>query len=240
MTPFSVNFGGIKPVAFGAPPPAQDAPATDAADDAKGDAARGKPGQTFLARVQQRRMAGIKRAAEILEVLPGPGESLHALMLGYFDLLNVVLALLDRLDIPCLHLRIATLCFSVRNVSELAALLDTKQAAKIDLLTSDFQRKHDGAILGAAMQELAALRGQRVAAARSHCKIVLLSLADARQYVIEGSANLRTSRNQEQFCLSQDGPLHEFYARWFDSMMDAHEIRAGESTPQKVNSGRQQ
>src|SRR4051794_34616004 len=116
-------------------------------EDDQADAATGGAGQTFLARVNARRMAGIKRAAEILDVLPGEGESLHAILLGYFDLLNVVLALLDKVGSPCDVLRIATLSFSKRNVSELAALLDVGTVRRLDLLTSDFQKEHDGEIL---------------------------------------------------------------------------------------------
>lgn len=231
-TPWDIPFAGMKPVQFGQPAAdhAKNEKAAEAEGNRKADTAPEKAGQTFLSRVQKRRMAGIKRAAELLEILPARGEILHCLMLGYFDLLNAVLALLDREGITANHLRIATLCFSIRNVSELAALLDTGQARKIDLLTSDFQRKHDAAILAAAQQELTIARKQRLAAARSHCKIVLIELEDGRHYVLEGSANLRTSRNQEQFTISQDSELHAFYALWFDQMMTRHEIDASGSS----------
>src|SRR5206468_6478537 len=119
----------------------------------------------------------------------------------------------------------ATLSFGKRNVAELAGLLDAGTVRKLDLLTSDFQREHDEDILAVALEELSVKRGQRVAAARSHCKIITLALEDGRRYVIEGSANLRTSRNMEQFALSQDAALHGFYDGWLSEMVTKHEIR---------------
>src|SRR6185369_15584345 len=130
-----------------------------------------------------------------IEILPSEGESLHLVLSGYFDLLNLVLALLDKVGSPCLTLRIATLSFSKRNVKELAGLIDSGAVRQVDLLTSDYQRQHDQDYMVLALEELSVKRGQRVAAARSHCKLITMALEDGRRYVIEGSANLRTSRN---------------------------------------------
>lgn len=225
MTPFALDFKAIPPLRFDLSTTAQDKPRTEQEqDDAKADAARGKAGATFLSSVRKRRLAGIKRAAEVLTVLPEEGESLHGILLGYFDLCSLLLAMLDKVGSPCSRLRIATLSFSKRNVAELAVLLDAGTVRRLDLLTSDFQREHDSEILEFALQELRVKRGQRLAAARSHCKIVSLALDDGRRYVIEGSANLRTSRNAEQFSMSRDDGLHDFYASWFDGMVSAHEI----------------
>jgi hypothetical protein len=174
-------------------------------------------------------MAGIKRAAEVLYQLPGPGESLHAILFGFFDLMNVVLAFLDRIGSVCTALRIATLSLSKRNATELAALLDAKAVLRLDVLTSDFQRKHDPEILAEVLDLLVVKRTARVAAARSHAKVITLALADGRRFVLEGSANLRTSRNQEQFCLSQDADLYAFFDSWLSEMVTKYELRnAGE------------
>jgi hypothetical protein len=225
--PFALDFRAIPPLRFNLNDQAEDDQPDAERDDARGDVTTGKAGRTFLARVSRRRLAGVKRAADVLDVLPGPGESLHAIIFGFFDLLNVVLAFLDKAGSPCSALRIATLSLSRRNALDLAALLDTKAVGQLDVLTSDFQRKHDPEILAEALAELAVKRGQRIAAARSHCKIVTLALADGRRYVLEGSANLRTSRNMEQFALSQDVGLHAFYDGWLTEMVTKHEIRQG-------------
>ncbi len=225
MTHFPrVDFRTIQPVQFQLHQPAEPAAPSPEHDDARGDAAAGKAGRTFMSCVSRRRTAGIKRAAEVLEILPSEGETLHAVILGYFDLMNVVLAFLDRVG-PCQALRIATLSVSKRNVADLAVLLDTKAVGRLDVLTSEFQRKHDPEILAEALAELSVRRGQRVAAARSHCKVITFALADGRRYVLEGSANLRTSRNQEQFALSRDAGLYSFYDGWLNEMVTTHVIR---------------
>lgn len=216
-----VDFRAISPVRFNVSPPLPGVSGGDTQSSA---------GRTFLRTVTKHRMAGIKRASEILDVLPGEGESLHVLLRGFFDALNVVLALLDKLAVPCDCLRVATLSLSKKNVSELAALLDAGTVKKIEVITSDFQAEHDGDILSELLAELRDQRGQRVATARSHCKIVLLAMSDGSRYTMEGSANLRTSRNMEQFCLSRDAALHDFYATWFDDTVNGHEIRQDNST----------
>jgi len=224
--PFAVDFKSIPRLSFNLSTRKQ-----EEEDDERGDVATGKPGQTFLSHVTARRLAAVKRAGEVLTVLPGEGESLHCILLGYFDLLNVVLALLDRAGSPCSVLRIATLSFSKRNVAELAGLLDAGAVKTLDLLTSHFQKEHDGEILAVALEELSAKRGQRVAAARSHCKLICIALEDGRRYTIEGSANLRTSRNQEQFALSRDAALWGFYDAWLASMVKDHEIGRRDDPP---------
>jgi hypothetical protein len=63
-----------------------------------------------------------------------------------------------------------------------------------------------------------------VAAARSHCKIVRILLADGRRHLRHCSPNLRTTRNLGQFALERDAELHAHYDAWLDSMVTAHEV----------------
>jgi hypothetical protein len=71
-------------------------------------------------------------------------------------------------------------------------------------------------------------RRQRVAAARSHCKLILCDMGAAK-WALRGSGNLRTSRNIEQFTLCQDSAVttvHDFYASKFDEVMSKHLVSA--------------
>src|SRR5262245_45693853 len=125
--PFGPDFTGITPVPFaGLVRPAQ-APADD----------RTRPGRrAFLARTHQRRFACLRAAAEVLDVLPDEGESLHAVMTGLYDLMHLLIVLLDRFGSPCRVLRIATLSLSRRNVQEMVALFDQGKVRQLSLLTS--------------------------------------------------------------------------------------------------------
>ena len=225
-SPFAIDFRAIKPIKFNFDGQGDEDQMNAERDDARGDAGKGNAGQTFLSRVTRRRLLAVKRASEIVTVLPGPGETLHCLIVGYFDALNLLLAMLDKLAVPCRMMRLATLSFSKRNVAELAGLLDAGTVKAVSLMTSDFQKKHDGEIYAEAMLELAEKRGQKIAAARSHCKLFLMEMEDGRKYTWESSANLRTSRNFEQCCLSQDAALHDFYTNWFDALMVKHGTQA--------------
>jgi hypothetical protein len=215
---FGPDFGAIAPVPFAG----MVRPTQPPADD------RTRPGRrAFLARTHQRRFACLRAAAEVLDVLPEESQSLHGVMTGMYDLMHLLIVLLDRLASPCRTLRIATLSLSRRNVQEMVALFDQGKVRQLSLLTSDFFRKHDDDIFSELVQEFHS-RGQRVAAARSHCKIVTLLLEDGRRYVLEGSANLRTNNNQEQFCLSRDPLLHAWYDAWLLEMVSRHEIHAND------------
>ena len=70
-------------------------------------------------------------------------------------------------------------------------------------------------------------RGQRAAAARSHAKVVTLDTRGGR-YALEGSANLRTNGNREQFALFHDAALHDWPAAWIDDMVGKHEGDPGD------------
>ena len=169
------DFSAVKPIPFAGMVRGQ---ATDQAGDQQGRRA-------FMARVHKRRFASLQAAAEALAVLPDEGQSLHGVMTGFFDLMHLLVVMLDRFGSPCDAMRIATLSLSRRNVQEMVALFDAGSVKQMDLLTSDFFRKHDDDIFAELVTEFQA-RGQRVAAARSHCKVVTMALADGRRYVLEG------------------------------------------------------
>ena len=66
-----------------------------------------------LARATARRTAQLAEAAAVVDVLPGPGESLHALMTGRYDLLTLAVAIIGKLGVVS-DLHIATLAYSNR------------------------------------------------------------------------------------------------------------------------------
>src|SRR4051794_39373089 len=71
-------------------------------------------------KAERRYQRAAKTAAELLPELPAAGETVHTLMLGTFDLAQVISAT-AKLVPDMRHLRIATLCYSKRNVAELTS-----------------------------------------------------------------------------------------------------------------------
>jgi hypothetical protein len=169
-------------------------------------------------KAQARYMRAAKTAAELLPDLPGPGESIHCLMLGTFDLCQVVTSVAKRLP-ECQHLRIATLCYSKRNITELSSLLDTMKGLPLTLLISVFHREHNKDLHEWAVEELNEYPSVKITAARSHCKVVCYDLGKNDGLVFEGSANLRTNKNREQLAVIRDRPLHDWHARWIDELV---------------------
>ncbi len=163
----------------------------------------------------------------MLKVIPAEGESLHAVMTGRYDLMHLVAVLIDRLGI-IEQARVATLSYNGRNLAEMLALLDSGKIKALTLLCSAFFRDHNRELWEETLSEFRD-RGQKAAAARSHAKVVTLATADGRRYALEGSANLRTNSNREQFALFRDAALHDFHATWIDDLVSRHEADENDS-----------
>jgi hypothetical protein len=181
-------------------------------------AGRSGPGvpAAHTARARRRYAALLRESADILARLPQPGESLHALMTGLYDFLTLVGHVLTHRPAPCAQLRIATLAFSSRNTHEIVQLVDGGAVKSVSLLCSDFFAKHNKAEFAEAVREFRD-RGQAIAAPRCHAKVTCLHFADGAKLVFEGSANLRSNGNIEQFALFNDPALHDWHAAWIDA-----------------------
>jgi hypothetical protein len=177
-----------------------------------------------------RRQAQLRRAADVVPLLPGPGESLHTLLTGYFDFALVLTAILQARPAACAHLRVATLAFSMRNTEELCHLLDGGKVRRLSLLCSDFMRKSNRKTYRGAVAALRDDRGQKVTSARSHCKVVCLAFTDGLRLACEGSANLRTNRNVEQLTVVNSRGVHDWHAGWIDRM-----VRDGEEADRQAD-----
>jgi hypothetical protein len=172
------------------------------------------------ARALVRRTAMLAEARQALAVLPAPGEAVHTLMTGYYDLMHVVALILDKR--PADHVRLSTLCDNRRNLDEIVSILDGGVSARVSLLASCFFRDHNKALWGETVCAFRR-RGQRLACARNHCKVVTVRFKGGGLLVLEGSANLRTNRNREQLTLINDPFVCDFHDRWFDAALADHE-----------------
>jgi hypothetical protein len=169
-----------------------------------------------------RRAAGIAEAKAILEHLPGPGESLHAICTYRMDLCDIIGALLGRFG-PCERMRLATLGYNARNLRAILRWLDAGAVLSFGLVASRFFQSHNGALWAQTLEELRR-RGQRAACCHSHAKVVAMHFACGERFALEGSANLCGSGSaREQFALIRGGTLADWHAAWIDDLVTRHE-----------------
>ena len=204
MRPTPLSFGSIPRPAFGSAKQHLDAPAGAA------------PRRTTKADRRYTRAALL--AAELLPERPRPGEAVHALMLGTFDLCQVIGATAQLLP-DLRHLRIATLCYSKRNAAELCSLVAARPGRALTLLVSVFFVANNKAGHEKTVAELTAYPNVKIGAARNHCKVVTFDFGKDDGFVFEGSANLRANKNREQLAVFRGRPLHDFHATWIDDLV---------------------
>ena len=168
-----------------------------------------------------RRTAGIREARQVLAHLPGPGESLHAIVTARLDLTDVVNAILETVG-PCERMRVATLGFNDKNLLAMLGWLDAGQVRSLGLVASIFFRSHKGDLWERTLAEFRA-RGQRAACCHSHAKVVSIAFADGRAFCIEGSANqCGNGSGREQFALFRDDGLTAWHAAWIEELLHQH------------------
>lgn len=163
----------------------------------------------------------VREAGELCPQLPEPGEHVHCLMTGFFDLCQVITDVCRR-TAPR-RLRIATLCWNRRNVIDLGGLLEQRAAGgdplPIDLVVSDFFAAHNKELVAWSREQWEG-HAVRIVSARSHAKVTAFDLGPGDGLVMEGSANLRTNRNQEQLIVIRDRGTHDFHAGWIDRLTE--------------------
>jgi hypothetical protein len=172
----------------------------------------------------RRKMLRLRSAREAIPHLPANGEALHGLMLGEFDLMSLVTIIVERLPGPLPHLCLATLGYSRKNLVEMLRLVDTRTVTRLSLVASNYFAKADKEVWQETCAEFKA-RGLALANPRSHCKVVTFHAADGTRLSLEGSANLRTNKNREQFCIVNDAALHDWHAEWIDETLASYAER---------------
>lgn len=168
-----------------------------------------------------RRVAGIREAKAVLEHLPGPGESLHAICTARMDLTDVMNALFEIVG-PVEKCSVATLGYNAKNLTAIVGWLERGQVKEFNLLSSLFFRAHKADLWASTLEEFTRL-GQRAACCHSHAKVVSMTLADGRAMSIEGSANLcGNGSGREQFALFNDVSLANWHHGWICDLIGKH------------------
>lgn len=157
-----------------------------------------------------------KNAVALIRELPADGESLHFVVDGRFepcDLIPVTRGLVKPATI--VRLDVSTLGFNLDNVACIANGMDQGKIGHVSLVCSHYFAKAEKASFAHLQAEIGG-RGGRVAALRTHAKLILMEISDGRHFTIEGSGNLRSCRSIEQFCFTNDRDLLLFHRGWLD------------------------
>lgn len=169
----------------------------------------------------KRSRRGLKRlvkpgnAAALAGHLPEPGDCTHAVVRGDFVTADIIPLLLG--DRSADILAISTLGMSTGNAAMLADLRASGQIRRLFLLVSHYFSQVDKT---GTYREVKHLLGDAVKVARTHAKVILVSAAPSF-FVVEGSANLRSSDNIEQFAIWNDEELLNWHLDWMQEVAGA-------------------
>jgi hypothetical protein len=171
-------------------------------------------------RAKYRQMVDLSKVANAvsqIRSLPKDRGTLHAIMGGDFNGWDLIPAIHRLAKRPIRELIITTLGFNHKNIDQLCAMIDAKEARNVSILCSHYFQKADPDVYQEAHERLTK-RNQRIAATRNHSKIILID-AGVGSYVVESSANLRTCNNIEQFALTRCRRLYKFHRAWIKKLL---------------------
>lgn len=161
----------------------------------------------------------VANLAKSLTKLPDAGESWHIIAKGNWPAWSLVPRTLElAVGAKIVWLGISTLGFSRDNVDELSGMLDHGDIGRVDLIYSAYFKSNEKELVGFLTAEMTR-RGQRVKSIRNHSKILAVELSDGRAIVVESSANLRSCRNVENFCITHDAALLAFHRDWMNTIL---------------------
>lgn len=174
----------------------------------------------YASRAGIRKLIHPDNARAVLAHLPGPGERTHCILRGDFvlcDLIPAIIAARGR----CEHLHIATLGLSVANADTLAMLHERGHVGAITLVCSHYFAQVDKTTTFREVSHRLQPHA-RIIVTRSHAKVIGLPTASGDHFVIEGSANLRSSDNTEQMVIFNDVETLAWHRAWLEQLQSAH------------------
>ena len=177
-----------------------------------------EPSRRIVRRSVKATLARLQRednAAQHLGELPAPGEDVVLILDMKYHGWDLVTAILNAGGSPA-RVWIATLGFNARQADNLAERIDSGQISAVTMIVSDmFEQKNRAEC--AALRRALGDRGQRIATARNHAKLVCFEFETGERIALHGSLNLRTCNSFEQAVISNCPDLFEFYRDYIEA-----------------------
>lgn len=142
---------------------------------------------------------------------------------GSFIFGDFIEAFIVHFNLKVKELTLSTLSIGLDNVDSLKNLLIGGYVDKLNLITSGYFYSHERFNLVPYMYQQLDIEDKfQYAAADSHCKIYLFELESGQKITIEGSVNLRSSDNIEQFSIEMDSELYDFYFDYQSKILEKY------------------
>lgn len=157
-----------------------------------------------------------------------PGFRMFAFVSGNFVFGDVIEALVTQLGIQIKRMTIQTLSMSQENIDSLRNVIDNCfEFESLRLVVSDYFYSHErnaNGLVPYIYERLDVDDVLDVAFAGVHTKITTIETINGLKIVMDGSANLRSSRNVEQFRIECDADLYDYIERFADRIFDAYSV----------------
>lgn len=167
-----------------------------------------------------------KNAVALVErgVVPPPDCLLSVVVKGSFEFGDLIGALVRKYG-GASEVILNSLSIGEQNVDTLADLMRDGLIPAVTIILSDyFYAQHRNTVYR-YLHETLPLEKTTVAVSGIHTKICLLRLADGTPLTIQGSANLRSSQNVEQFAAVNSESEYAFHREWMLNLCERFKTR---------------
>ena len=165
-----------------------------------------------------------------------------AFVSGNFVFGDFVEALVDLGMLSVQRMSLMTLSLNDENIDSIRNIIEWQHVERLDLVVSDYWFAHErkaGGLVDYLFEELSVdWLELNVAVAAVHCKTWCIETRAGNRLTIQGSANLRSSRNIEQVHISPSRELFDFVDGFTKKIIDVYNVaNKGKSRIKGVRSG---
>lgn len=155
--------------------------------------------------------------------LAEPYQRAHCIVSGDFIFGDFIEAYMMQYNICATTMTVATLSLNQNNVDSLYWLMKQNRVQRLNLVVSSyFYGNERHALIPYIYQRLDMGDRFQLAVAGIHTKTVHFATLGGKHIVIQGSANLRSSGNIEQFTIEENKELFDFYEDAYNAIIDKY------------------
>lgn len=151
-----------------------------------------------------------------------------AIVSGNFVFGDFMEALVDLGKLSVRRMSVMTLSLNDENIDSMRNIVEWEGVERLDLVLSDYWYAHErkkGGLVGYLFEQLDVDGCElHVGFASVHCKTWCVETRNGNKLTVEGSANLRSSRNIEQVHISPDEGLFDFVDGFTRRVIEAYDV----------------